>query len=183
MGRNDLIAKMLNERNALKGRTSDMPRALTDKGIIDEVTNLVFAGTDSTGNTLSYLFYELSNHPQWQARLREELKDVPQSQKYSAIAELPILEAVVQEILRLRPAAPASLQRITPETGGVIDDVVVPPGVSLCSRLKSLIQYQSLQVGCLRYRAHRLIRAIDYCLVPGINDSKKSAHLSRSRHI
>lgn len=169
---------MLNERNVLKGRTSDIPRALTDKGIIDEVTNLVFAGTDSTGNTLSYLFYELSNQPQWQVRLREELKDVPQSQRYSVIAELSILEAVVQEILRLRPAAPASLQRITPETGGVIDDVVVPPGVCLFSQLKPFIKCQSSQVVYLRCQAHRLIPATDHCLVPGIDDSAKSAHLS-----
>ncbi|KIY01666.1 uncharacterized protein Z520_01803 [Fonsecaea multimorphosa CBS 102226] len=127
-GRHDLIAKMLNERKELKGNASDIPRALTDKGIIDEVTNLVFAGTDSTGNTLSYLFYELSKQPKWQLRLREELKDVPIPHKYNVVAELPVLEAVVQEILRLRPAAPASLQRITPDTGGLIDDVVVPAG-------------------------------------------------------
>ena len=126
-----MIAKMLNERKELKNDISDLPRALTDKGIIDEVTNLVFAGTDSTGNTLSYLFYELSNQPQWQLRLREELKDVPTSHNYNVVVELPVLEAVVQEVLRLRPAAPASLQRITPETGGVIDGVVVPPNVSV----------------------------------------------------
>lgn len=119
---------MLNERNELqKGDPSNIPRALTDKGIIDEVTNLVFAGTDSTGNTLSYLFYELSSQPRLQQQLREELKDVSKIHNYNVVAELPLLEGVVQEVLRLRPAAPASLQRITPDTGGVIDGVVTPP--------------------------------------------------------
>ncbi|KAH8891580.1 cytochrome P450 [Thozetella sp. PMI_491] len=112
-----------------------------DIGVIEELTNLVFAGTDTTGNTLTYLFWELSHHPEWQARLHEELKEAVGDQtsyEYEAISKLPLLDAVVQEILRLRPAAPSGLQRLSSENGGVIDGIAVPPNVIIsCQALSS----------------------------------------------
>lgn len=124
---------MVNERAALQRKDQTIPRHVTDEGIVDELTNLIFAGTDTTGNTLTYLFWELARNPKWQSRLREEVKNARgngENFQYDDLSELPVLEAVVQEILRLRPAAPASLQRLTPEDGGVIDGVVLPANVS-----------------------------------------------------
>lgn len=123
---------MVNERSALLDKNQSLPRHVTDRGIIDELSNLVFAGTDTSGNSMTYLFWELAKHPEWQTRLREELKHAVGDQAnppYSAISELPVLEAVVQETFRLHPAAPDGLLRVVPEEGGVIDGVVVPPKV------------------------------------------------------
>jgi cytochrome P450 len=109
-----------------------IPRHVTEQGIVDELTNLIFAGTDTTGNTLTYLFWDLANHPEWQLRLREELKGAIGNEdnfEYKAVSELPVLDAVVQEILRIRPASPSGLQRLTPERGGLVDGVVLPPHV------------------------------------------------------
>jgi len=88
--------------------------------------------TDTTSTTLTYLFWELAKHPEWQNRLREELRGrtsqtVP---KNTDITELPILDAVVNESLRLHPAAPASLVRSTPAGGRIIDEHFMPEGVS-----------------------------------------------------
>jgi len=43
--------------------------------------------------------------------------------------DLPILDAVITEALRLHPAAPSSLQRITPAGGRTVDGVQVPENV------------------------------------------------------
>lgn len=97
------------------------------------MTNLLFAGTDTTGNSLSYLFYEMAYHPEWLVKMRKELKEAVGDQdypSYGAVSDLPILEAVIYELWRVWPAAPSSLQRVTPEGGAVIDGVFVPEGVS-----------------------------------------------------
>lgn len=98
-----------------------------------EIGNLVFAGTDTTSTTLTYLCWELTKHPDLQSRLRQELQQlqgchslqVPLSRE---VLQSPLLEAVINESLRLHPAAPASLLRITPPTGATVSDVWLPPG-------------------------------------------------------
>lgn len=123
---------MVNERTALEKRSQNIPRHVTERGIIDELSNLIFAGTDTTGNTLTYLFYDLARHPEWQLRLHQELKGAIGEQvspDYGTISRLPVLDAVVQEIFRLRPASPDGLLRVTPKGGGLIDNVYVPAGV------------------------------------------------------
>jgi cytochrome P450 len=125
---------MVTERLICEEKAETIPRHITEEGIIDELTNLIFAGTDTTGNTLTYLFWELSHHPEWQQKLREELslalKDYDNDFPYDAVSDLPILEAVVQETLRFRPASPSGLERLAPEGGCVIDGIVVPAHVS-----------------------------------------------------
>ncbi|KAK5989556.1 Cytochrome P450 monooxygenase nodW [Cladobotryum mycophilum] len=126
--RTDLLTKLI------AGTTAYEP--LEDDQIINEMTNLIFAGTDTTSNTLTYMFYELARLPEWQTRLQKELDSVPFEgvPKYSEVMKLPILDAMIHEILRLYPAAPASLQRITLGHGGaVVDGVAIPQhGIASC---------------------------------------------------
>lgn len=110
-----------------------IPAPLTDEEIVVELTNLIFAGTDTTGNTFSYMFWELARHPLWQTRLRKELREIPWSgvvPEYRYISQLPVLEALLQETLRLWPASPASLPRVASSNGGIIDGTSVPGQVS-----------------------------------------------------
>lgn len=108
---------------------------LTDDDIIVELTNLIFAGTDTTSNTFSYMFWELAKNPNWQNRLRDELRTATLGEEvvpmYKTVSHLPVLEAVVQETLRLWPASPASLPRIATTKGGTVDGIVIPSYVSI----------------------------------------------------
>lgn len=111
----------------------DKSEPLLDQEIVFEVTNLIFAGTDTTSNTLSYMFYELAKLPVWQDRLQDELdqQGAESILAHSQITSLPILEAIIHETLRFHPAAPASLQRLSPHNEAIIiDGVVIPPNVS-----------------------------------------------------
>lgn len=125
----DLIARMVNEQKELQKKGEVLPFHVTDEGIVQELTNLMFAGTNTTGTTITYLFWELARHSEWILRLREEINEALQGRdtfSYHEISELPILEAVIQEILRVRPADPGGLQRLTPEEGAVVDGVTLP---------------------------------------------------------
>jgi cytochrome P450 len=99
---------------------------MTDAETHAEISNLVFAGTDTTSTTLTYLFWELARNQNWQDRLREELRSKSAAATYQSLKDLPILDALVNEGLRLHPAAPASLQRIVPASGGQLCGYFVP---------------------------------------------------------
>ncbi|EXJ67490.1 uncharacterized protein A1O5_09503 [Cladophialophora psammophila CBS 110553] len=126
-GRKDLLTKVV----SLKSDTGEAP--LTDLEIYTEVSNLILAGTDTTSMTLTYMFWQLAKNPKWQQMLRQEVGEkVPTSSGtvpgFSELAQLPILDAVVKEALRLHPAAPASLPRETPQGGKILNGSHIPEG-------------------------------------------------------
>ena len=69
---------------------------------------LMFAGHDTSTSTVSFMLHELARHPEALARLHEEqdrvLGDSPPSAEQLE-RELPYLEMVVDEVLRLYPPA------------------------------------------------------------------------------
>lgn len=88
---------------------------------------------DTTSMTLTYLFWELARHSSWQTRLRDELAQNKGSDEvlpFQHVDELPLLSAVINESLRLHPAAPASLPRETPEGGRILNGIFIPEKVS-----------------------------------------------------
>ncbi len=77
---------------------------LDSEQIRDELIALLFAGYDSTATALSLTLGLLGNHPEIQADLRRELATTLDGQPTpAALSELPLLDAVVRESLRLYP--------------------------------------------------------------------------------
>ena len=124
--RKDLLTRMIGPGKGQNG-------TLTDEQISIEISNLLFAATDTAAITLTYLFWELAHRPELQARLRAELKGVSPASRncmYNDIAKLPLLNAVIQETLRHYPATPSSLMRVTPAGGRALGGIFVPERVS-----------------------------------------------------
>jgi cytochrome P450 len=81
---------------------------LSDEEIRDQLMTLMFAGHDTSTSTVSFLFYELARHPEALAKLRGELEDVlggAAPTPAQLANELPYLDMVVDEVLRLYPPA------------------------------------------------------------------------------
>ena len=105
---------------------------LTDREIGDELSGFVFAATDTTGTTMTFALYRLASIPELQDRLRSELvaADVRGSgYGFQTIQSLPVLNGVVMETLRLYPAAPVGMPRVTTEALS-ISGFPVPKDVS-----------------------------------------------------
>lgn len=92
----------------LIGARGEAGEAFTDREVRDQVMTLMFAGHDTSTSTLTFMMYELAHHPEVLARLQEEqdrvlggaTPTVDQLEK-----ELPYLDMVLDEVLRLYPPA------------------------------------------------------------------------------
>lgn len=92
----------------------------------DEVATFLLAGHETTATTLSWAWYLLTLHPEWQDRLYEEVHGVTGGRRLTAedVPSLPLTRAVIDETLRLYPVV-ANLLRRAAET------VEVAPGLTI----------------------------------------------------
>ncbi|XP_078273752.1 cytochrome P450 3A30-like [Rhinoraja longicauda] len=89
-------------------------KALTDVEIMAQAITFIFAGYETTSNTLSYTAYSLAVHPDVQKKLQQEIdKAFPNKAPptYDGVMYLEYLEMVICETLRLYPPAPR-LERV-----------------------------------------------------------------------
>lgn len=93
----------------LEARDADSGEQLTDTEVRDQAMTLLFAGHDTTTSTVSFLLYELARHPSALAKVLAEQDRVLPGGRPPTVAELtsglPELEMVLDETLRLYPAA------------------------------------------------------------------------------
>ena len=85
---------------------------MTDEELHDELITLLFAGHETTASALSWVFYWVHYVPQVQAKLRLELGSLEENANYREINNLPYLNAVVLETLRIYPVASGAFARI-----------------------------------------------------------------------
>ncbi|TFK51109.1 cytochrome P450 [Heliocybe sulcata] len=94
--------------------------------IASEIMDQVVAGIDTTGDALCFLMWHLSlpEAAPIQERLRTELHQ----NASASVDDLPYLDAVVQEGLRVYGPAPISFPRVVPDEGRVLDGYFLPAG-------------------------------------------------------
>lgn len=116
----DMMDIMLKANSA-----SSSSERLTDTELLGQMNVMVFAGLDTTTSALSRCVYLLAKNPLAQARLRSEIRDATRSMSlsqddsslfehdtpplhlpYDTLINLPFLDGVVKETLRLYPPFP-----------------------------------------------------------------------------
>ena len=85
---------------------------MTDAEIHDELITLLFAGHETTASSLTWLFYWIHYFPEIQEKLRFELESLGDKPDYQAINNLPYLDAVISETLRIYPIAANTFPRL-----------------------------------------------------------------------
>lgn len=128
-GRNSARRNLLTK--LLAGNPEKGIDPLPDEQIGIEISNLTFAAVDTTSTTVTYCLYQLACHPDWQRKVREEVlaSDAKETMFSYAktVQHLPILDAVLQETLRMHPVVPGGLPRMTTSTETLIEGVTLPP--------------------------------------------------------
>ena len=96
----DLLSMLLHARD-------EDGSQMTDKQLRDETMTLLIAGHDTTALALSWVLYLLSQHPQVENRLLEELETVlgTRAPNLDDLPKLSYTEMVIKEAMRLYPPA------------------------------------------------------------------------------
>ncbi len=100
--RDDLCARLLTATDPKSGR------AMSDEQLVDNLLTFLLAGFDTTATSLTWALYLLSQSPDWEARILEEVRRVVPSGPLAAehIEQLATVQQVIKEAMRLYPAAP-----------------------------------------------------------------------------
>ncbi|TVY55472.1 Cytochrome P450 monooxygenase FUM15 [Lachnellula suecica] len=123
-------------------------KAFTDDEVVDQMLTILGAGVSSlhtqgnsadmlqhetTAGAITWTCYLLAQNPQIQAKLRGEIHAcIPSSKSsisYDILENMPYLNGVCEELLRLYPSAPATMRRAVRQT--TIADVIVPKGTTV----------------------------------------------------
>jgi cytochrome P450 len=92
----------------LLGVRDEAGEGFTDKEVRDQVMTLMFAGHDTSTSTLTFMMHELARHPEALAKLCEEQDRVLDGATPGIDTlerEMPYLDMVLDEVLRLYPPA------------------------------------------------------------------------------
>ncbi|KAL8959416.1 MAG: hypothetical protein Q9193_003720 [Seirophora villosa] len=107
-----------------------------DRQVIrDQIVNILLAGRDSTAATLSFLFKELSAHPNVHSKLRQEILEKigpHETPTFEDLKEMQYLQHCISETLRLYSVVPFNMRVALKDTtlplGGGVDGLS-PVGV------------------------------------------------------
>ncbi|KAJ4251352.1 hypothetical protein NW762_011333 [Fusarium torreyae] len=107
---------------------------LTSEELMAEAQGYIVAGSDTTANTLTYLVWSVCRRPNIKATLLEELKQLPKEYVESDLRDLPYLNQVIQESLRMYSSVPGGLPRMVPAGGAEFAGYWLPAGTTVCTQ-------------------------------------------------
>ena len=114
----------------------DTKEALPESEMIAESISFIVGGSDTTSSTMTNFLDIISRDLSLQERLHDEIERnfpgelpvdwVPPNR---IITEMPFLNSVLREVMRIRPTSATGLERITPAGGRTITGKYIPEGV------------------------------------------------------
>ncbi|TFK29499.1 cytochrome p450 [Coprinopsis marcescibilis] len=143
IGRGKVIISILMKANMEASEEDRLP----ESELLGQMSTLTFAAMDTTSNALSRIFHLLSEHPEVQERLREEIQEA-QAQNageldHDQLVNLPYLDAVCRETMRVYPPVPMLLREARQDMmlpvskpligadGKEINEILVPKGTKI----------------------------------------------------
>ncbi|KAF2737912.1 cytochrome P450 [Polyplosphaeria fusca] len=109
----DFLAKMFQKHY-------EDPEGFTKERIFMTCLTNIGAGSDTTSISLSAIFWYMLKSPKTFERLRAEVDGVKKTITYQIALEMPYLQAVIKEALRMHPATGLPLGRVVPKGGAMI---------------------------------------------------------------
>lgn len=88
----------------------------------------IIAGSDTTSESLTYLIWAVMKRPEVIQALQKELGDNKPNLDDAELEELPVLNAIIKETLRLYSAVPMPQPRVVPQGGITLEGHFLPGG-------------------------------------------------------
>lgn len=122
--RQDFIQKLIGLQQAGK---------VNDQELFNTINANIAAGSDTTGLTLGAAIYYLARNKSCAEGLREEIdtRQLSTPISFSEAQQMPYLQAIIKEVLRVHPAVGLPLPRAVPAPGIELEGYFFPEGVSV----------------------------------------------------
>jgi cytochrome P450 len=134
----DLRLKPSNLLEALVAARDEPGSGFSDSNVIGNAVTMVFAGEDTTSNTIAWLLYFLARWPPAAARAAAEadeaLADAKVPDDLRKLDRLPYIEAATREAMRLKPVAPFLALEANREIA--IENTSIPKGTLIILLLR-----------------------------------------------
>lgn len=111
---------------------------LSQQEIAAESQSYITAGTDTTAATMAYLVYAVCTHSEVHEKLLRELQALPPDFTHRNLRDLPYLNCVIDETLRLYGAAQGPLPRVVPQNGSTLLGKYLPGGTKVSTQSYSI---------------------------------------------
>jgi cytochrome P450 len=129
--------------------------AFDAREILEQMMSLIGAGHETTASALTWAFFHIHRDPSVHQRLLAELRGAGDEPDPTAIAQLPYLDAVCAETLRLNPVAP--LIGRTLRSGLTVKGYDLPAGLSVGISILALHRRPELYPEPERFRPERFL--------------------------
>ncbi|KAH9923755.1 cytochrome P450 [Epithele typhae] len=126
---------------------------LPDDVLLGQMTTFIVAGVDTTSNSVSRVLWLLCEHTDVQAKLRAEVREAQETygvdMPYDQVMNLPYLDAICRETLRLYAPVNHSMRAanedvvlplqdpVRGKSGNMISEIVVPKGATVICNLRA----------------------------------------------
>lgn len=107
-----------------------------EQEIIAESISFIVGGSDTTSSTITHFIDFVSRDRALRANLQKELdsafpgmQDVDWVPSYHSLKDLPLLNAALKEVMRMRPTSSTGLERVVPKGGKRVAGKWFPAGV------------------------------------------------------
>ena len=146
----DILTLMMTARD-------DQGNPLSDAELHDELVTLLIAGHETTASALAWALYWIHARPEVQDQLRLELDSLGDQPAPLEIVNLPYLNAVCQETLRIYPVAPTTGIRILrqPLTAGGYE---FPEGTVLFPSIHLVHHSETLYPDAKAFKPERFLK-------------------------
>jgi benzoate 4-monooxygenase len=128
-GRKDVLGFLLNAKDP------DTGGPLRQQEIVAEAISLIGGGSHTTSVTMTHFMDFISRDAKLQEELWRELVEAfpgKRGEEWVAsekvVEKLPLLNAALKEVMRIRPTSSTGLERVVPEGGRVVAGVFLPGG-------------------------------------------------------
>ncbi|GFN20539.1 hypothetical protein AtubIFM55763_005734 [Aspergillus tubingensis] len=105
----------------------------SDDELVDQMLTFLAAGHETTASAFTWACYLLTLHPTYQPRLRDEIRSrIPTGSSpitHADLESLPLLNGIVQEVLRLYPTVPLTLRESIRDT--TVANTAIPKGTRI----------------------------------------------------
>lgn len=112
--------------------------SMTFKEILDEAQAYIIAGSETTSLTMTYLVWAVCKDPAVKARLAQEVAQLPADYDDADLQQLPYMNQVIEETLRLYSVVASALPRVVPVGGATLAGYYLPGSATVCTQSYSL---------------------------------------------